>query len=59
MKIISLGVEEGLFDESSKVRERILSYGKLFDEYHIIAFTKTKREKSQIANVSIYPILQK
>ncbi|QQR50451.1 glycosyltransferase family 4 protein [Candidatus Nomurabacteria bacterium] len=59
MKIISLGVEEGLFDESSKVRERILSYGKLFDEYHIIAFTKTKREKSQIANVSIYPIFAK
>jgi glycosyltransferase involved in cell wall biosynthesis len=59
MKIISLGVEEGLFDEDSKARTRILSYGKLFDEYHIVAFTNTKRDKFQIANVSIYPIFAK
>lgn len=40
MKVLSLGTDRGLFDSGSAVRTRILEYGNLFAELHIVVFAK-------------------
>ncbi len=59
MKILSIGTDRNLFDERSEVRQRIIEYGSLVDELHIIVFTRRKSQitnhKSQISeNVYLY-----
>lgn len=60
MKVISIGTDRKLFEEGSGVRLRMVEYGKIFEELHIIVFslsnTKEVLQKQQIAeNVFIYP----
>ncbi len=58
MNIISIGTDRKIFEEGSPVRERMIEYGKLFTELHIIVFSKadTGLEAWRIAdNVWIYP----
>jgi len=44
MKILSIGSDKKLFDENSEVRRRVIEYGRLIDELHIIVFNqKTKK----------------
>lgn len=38
MKVISLGMGQNIFDADSAVRRRMIEYGKIFDELHIIVF---------------------
>jgi len=40
MKVISIGTDRNLFMPESAVRERIKEYGALFDELHIVVFSK-------------------
>ncbi len=57
-KLISISADRNIFEEGSAVRARQIEYGKLFDELHIIIFSKKflgLPEKSQIAsNVWVY-----
>lgn len=39
-KIISIGTDRSIFKEGSAVRDRQIEYGTLFDELHVIVFTK-------------------
>ncbi len=58
MKIISIGTDRNLFDKESVVRARILEYGALFEEMHIVVFTKlsSKYKPEKISpNMWIYP----
>ena len=40
MRVISIGTDRKLFEANSAVRQRQIEYGKMFDELHIIVFTK-------------------
>ncbi len=58
MRILSIGGDKNLFKKNSDVRERMIEYGKLFNEIHIIVFSKKKFGflKEKIAdNVWLYP----
>jgi len=39
MKIISIGTDRKIFEENSAVRQRQITYGKFFDELHLVVFT--------------------
>jgi glycosyltransferase involved in cell wall biosynthesis len=58
MKVINIATDRKIFDESSAVRKRAVEYGTLFEELHIVVFSKSslKLEAWRIAdNVWIYP----
>jgi glycosyltransferase involved in cell wall biosynthesis len=60
MKIISIGSDRNLFKEDSDVRRRIIEYGSLVDELHIIVFAKQQSQISNLksqnfGNVFLYP----
>jgi glycosyltransferase involved in cell wall biosynthesis len=58
MIVLSIGTDRKIFEEGSAPRARMVEYGTLFKELHIIIFTKagSSFEKQQIApNVWIYP----
>jgi glycosyltransferase involved in cell wall biosynthesis len=58
MKLISIGTDRKIFEEGSAVRQRMIEYGSLFDELHIIVFAKRSLGLSgqKISdNVWIYP----
>lgn len=52
MKIISIGTDRKLFDKGSAVRQRIIEYGKFFEEIHIIVFSLQKAD-DKISNVKV------
>ncbi len=59
MKILSIGSDRNLFKEGSGVRARIVEYGTLVDELHVIVFSKRSLtlSKQKISdNVWLYPI---
>ncbi|OHA17472.1 MAG: hypothetical protein A3H57_00040 [Candidatus Taylorbacteria bacterium RIFCSPLOWO2_02_FULL_43_11] len=55
--VISIGNDRLIFEEGSKVRNRMIEYGTLFDELHIVVLTQGKKNKEiQISkNVWVYP----
>jgi glycosyltransferase involved in cell wall biosynthesis len=60
MKIISIGTDRKIFEENSAVRQRQIEYGKMFDELHMVVFSKRNsahpNSKYQISNnVFAYP----
>lgn len=59
MKVISLSMGQNIFDANSAVRRRMVEYGKIFDELHIIVFSpRIKNFESRIKlseNVFLYP----
>ena len=58
MKILSIGSDRNLFNDKSGVRQRIIEYGSLADELHIIVFSKKSLgfKKQKISdNVWLYP----
>jgi glycosyltransferase involved in cell wall biosynthesis len=56
MRILSIGIDKKVFQNDSSVRERIVEYGKLAEEMHIIVFTpKSLATNQQIDNVFLYP----
>lgn len=56
MKIIQIGTDRKIFEENSAVRKRVVEYGKLFEELHIIIFShQTPIGSCKIAeNVWVY-----
>ena len=64
MKVLSIGSDRNIFKEGSAVRARMLEYGRLFEELHIIVFVNRfkindlgfKVKKVQISkNIWVYP----
>ncbi|PIT92531.1 MAG: hypothetical protein COU08_01795 [Candidatus Harrisonbacteria bacterium CG10_big_fil_rev_8_21_14_0_10_42_17] len=58
MNIIMFSTDQKMWNMESDVRKRIIGYGKLVDQLHVIIYTQrgVKREKEKIGdNVCIYP----
>lgn len=58
MKVLSIGTDRLIFATGSDVRRRLLDYGELFSELHVIVFAKKNLgyKKEQLAdNIFIYP----
>lgn len=54
MKILSIGTDKKLFEEKSTVRARMIEYGKLFGEMHIIVFAQKNFQAQISENVFVY-----
>ena len=58
MKVISIGMGQKIFEENSAVRQRMIEYGKMFDQLHLVVFTPndSKFENQTLSrNVFLYP----
>jgi len=58
MKVLSIGSDRKLFEEGSAVRSRILDYGNLSEELHIIVFANRSlglHEETISKNIFLYP----
>jgi len=58
MKVISIGSDRNLFMEGTEVRERMVKYGRLTEELHIIVFSKSSsdlRSQKISENTWVYP----
>jgi len=59
IKLLSIGYDRNLFKENSGVRQRVIEYGSLVREHHVIIFCKKgfiKDKEIRIAsNVFLYP----
>jgi glycosyltransferase involved in cell wall biosynthesis/putative flippase GtrA len=57
-RVISIGTGQNIFDTESAVRRRMIEYGRLFDELHMIVFSPAgkKLENQKLSeNVYLYP----
>ena len=55
MKVLMLSIDKKIFDEGSDVQNRMIEYGQLFDELHIVVYTKKGFKDSKISpNVFLY-----
>lgn len=56
MRVLTIGTDKRIFEDGSATQTRIISYGTIVEELHIICFTKKGfKEKKISPNVSIYP----
>jgi len=56
MKILMIGTDKRLFDPGSDIENRFIEYAKLFDELHVIVFTrKGFKEYNLLPNLRLYP----
>ena len=56
MNVLMISTDRKIFEDGSMVRSRMLEYGKLFDELHIIVYTKKGFQQEKIsANTTLYP----
>ena len=56
MKVLMFSIDKKIFEKGSQVRERMIELGRLFDELHIIVYTKKGFKEEKIsANTIIYP----
>jgi len=62
MKVLSIGSDRNLFDEKSEVRQRIIEYGGLVEELHIVVFNKYDANNANVMpmmrianNIWLYP----
>lgn len=58
MKALIIGSERRIFEEGSAARKRLLDYGTIADELHVIAFTKkgdTNRSQKIGGSIFLYP----
>jgi glycosyltransferase involved in cell wall biosynthesis len=58
MKVLSIGTDRKIFEKKSQVRQRMADYGRLFDELHIVVFSKKSlgfKEEKIAENVWVYP----
>ena len=54
MKVLSIGTDKNLFKEGSDVRRRIIEYGSLVEELHVVVFTaRIRNQESRIRNIKI------
>lgn len=56
MRVLTVGTDKKIFEDGSATQTRIISYGSIVEELHIICFTKKGfKEKKISSNVYIYP----
>ena len=56
MKILMLSTDRKIFDKNSSVRERMIEYGKIVEELHILIFTRGGQKEIKLSdNVYAYP----
>lgn len=58
MKILSISSDRKVFEQNSAVRSRLLEYGELVDELHVIVFAKRSlglKEESLHPDIFLYP----
>ena len=56
MKVLTIGTDKRIFEDGSATQRRIISYGAIVEELHIICFTKKGfKEKKISPNVYVYP----
>ncbi len=57
MKVLMLSTDQRIFDERSEVRQRMIEYGSLFEELHIVVYTGvvSKKETRLSHTVFAYP----
>ncbi|KND46687.1 MAG: glycogen(starch) synthase [Parcubacteria bacterium C7867-006] len=55
MKVLSIGTDRKLFEDSSTVLSRMISYASKVEEMHIIVFTKKGFREKNIGNLHIHP----
>ena len=56
MKVLMLSIDNKIFEKGSAVRARMIDYGTLFDELHVVVYTKPGFVQENIApNVFLYP----
>ncbi len=58
MKVVSVGMGQNVFEQGSAVRQRMIDYGQMFDELHLIVFApieKNYKEEKLSSNVYLYP----
>ena len=58
MKVLSIGSDRKVFEKGSAVRSRLLEYGELADELHVIVFAKRSsgfRDETISPNIFLYP----
>lgn len=54
MKVIFIGSDESIFDKKSNTFLRMVEYSKLFDELHIVVFSKSKQANFSEGNLFVY-----
>src|SRR3989338_1039474 len=54
MNVLMISTDRKIFEDGSAVRSRMLEYGKLFDELHIIVFSKEKNKTKISDNIFVY-----
>lgn len=58
MKVLSISTDRKVFEKGSAVRSRLLEYGKLVEELHVIVFAKKKfgfSDEKISPNIFLYP----
>lgn len=56
MRVLTIGTDKRIFEDGSSTQTRIISYGAIVEELHIICFTKKGfKEKKISPNVRVYP----
>ncbi|MCI5108822.1 MAG: glycosyltransferase family 4 protein [Candidatus Pacebacteria bacterium] len=56
MRLLSISTDKKIFDRSSSVAKRMVDYGNLFDELHVVVFSKGYIERFKLSeNVWVYP----
>ena len=55
MKILMISTDMSILITGSEARPRMLEYGTLVDELHIIIFARGKRKTERIGNVFLHP----
>jgi len=56
MKVLMLSIDEKVFEKGSPASVRMIDYGSLVEELHIIVYTRSRRTRTLLAqNVTLYP----
>jgi len=56
MKVLMLSIDSRIFDKGSAVRERLLAYGKLAEELHVVCYTRGGLSAEKLGDtVYLYP----
>ena len=58
MKVLMLSTDQKIFEEGSAVRQRMIDYGTIMDELHVIVYTKRGFRIQNLGfrgNVFVYP----
>jgi len=52
MRILNISIDRKIFEKGSAVRDRMIEYGRLFDEYYIIVFSLKKDNLPKVDRLS-------